>query len=214
MCPAVAPPHLHREYNCTGESPPRIHSLLGRMPAWCEYEDFEDQYKTNSPRPDTRTLGHIYGRVPEIIHVYTARGNSPPIPSNRVSVWVSGGSNYVYETNKSEREAETEATQDTPFSPVKKSCTSCVSSRCAGVSARKPKTSLRPLPKKPNVDCRVLPLAGQRGQVLRHRGAVRGRRPHCPCCATEARGLDLVAWHATSSGIGSSSLCQNDAARA
>jgi hypothetical protein len=43
-----------------------------------------------------------------------------------VSVWVSGGSNYVYETNKSEREAETEATQDTPFSPVKKSFTSCV----------------------------------------------------------------------------------------
>ena len=60
-----------------------------------------------------------------------------------MSVWVSGGSNYVYETNKSEREAETEATQDTPFSPVKKSFTSCVSSRCAGVSARKPKTSLR-----------------------------------------------------------------------
>ena len=48
---------------------------------------------------------------------------SPPIPSNRVSVWVSGGSNYVYETNKSEREAETEATQDTPFSLVKKSFT-------------------------------------------------------------------------------------------
>ena len=122
---------------------------------------------------------------------------SPPIPSNRVSAWVSGGSNYVYETNKSEREAETEATQDTPFSTVKESFTSCVSSRCAGVSARKPKTSLRPLPKMPNVDCRVLPLAGQRGQVLRHRGAVRGRRPHCRCCATEARGLDLVAWHAT-----------------
>ena len=45
---------------------------------------------------------------------------SPPIPSNRVSAWVSGGSNYVYETNKSEREAETEATQDTPFSLVRK----------------------------------------------------------------------------------------------
>ena len=53
-----------------------------------------------------------------------------------MSAWVSGGSNYVYETNKSEREAETEATQDTPFEPVKKSFTSSVSSRCAGVSAR------------------------------------------------------------------------------
>ena len=64
--------------------------------------------------------------------------NSPPIPSNRVSAWVSGGSNYVYETNKSEREAETEATQDTPFELVKKSFTSCVSSRC---NQLQPKTS-------------------------------------------------------------------------
>ena len=37
-----------------------------------------------------------------------------------MSVWVSGGSNYVYETNKSEREAETEATQ-TPLSRLSKS---------------------------------------------------------------------------------------------
>ena len=52
---------------------------------------------------------------------------APRYASNRASAWVSGGSNYVYETNKSEREAETEATQDTPFSPVKKSFSSSVS---------------------------------------------------------------------------------------
>ena len=135
---------------------------------------------------------------------------SPPIPSNRVSAWVSGGSNYVYETNKSEREAETEATQDTPFSTVRKRSPPVYRRAATSCNPKPRPTKSSPASEKPNVDCRVLPLAGQRGQVLRHRGAVRGRRPHCRCCATEARGLDLVAWHATSSGNGSSSV---DAAR-
>ena len=71
--------------------------------------------------PDLKT---ITGTVCNFRRTVTVPLNySPPIPSSRVSTWVSGGSNYVYETNKSEREAETEATQDTPFSIVKKSFT-------------------------------------------------------------------------------------------
>ena len=67
---------------------------------------------------------------------------SPPIPSNRVSAWVSGGSNYVYETNKSEREAETELGSHPghPFLAGQKAITSSVSSRCT-CNQLQPKTS-------------------------------------------------------------------------
>ena len=64
-----------------------------------------------------------------------------------MSVWVSGGSNYVYETNKSEREAETEATQDTPFSPVK--------SRSGPACRRAALESLLGKPKKPTKSARL-----------------------------------------------------------
>ena len=131
---------------------------------------------------------------------------SPPKPCNRVSVWVSGGSNYVYETNKSEREAETEATQDTPFSPVKsRSPPAYRRAALESLSARKPKSSLRPLPKKPNVDCRVLPLAGQRGQELRYAIEAEFEVVDATADAAPPRLVALtcwlVAWQATGSGM-------------
>ncbi len=141
---------------------------------------------------------------------------SPPIPSNRVSVWVSGGSNYVYETNKSEREAVTEATQDTPFSLVK--------SRSGPACRRAALESLLGKPKKPTKSARL------RKSQMSTAVSFRSQTNEAKCYAIEAQFefVDatadaappslvaltcwLVAWHATDSGM-AASVPELDAAR-
>ena len=135
-----------------------------------------------------------------------------------MSAWVSGGSNYVYETSKSEREAETEATQDTPFELVKKRSRPayCILALRWSLCSANPKAHEIP--------------ARLRKSQMSTAVSFRSQTNEAKCYAIEAQFevVDattdaappslvaltcwLVAWHATDSGM-AASVPELDAAR-